>query len=528
MMNRATSSVTNFKGHVGTIAPALAGAFSVAGALAVTKEMAQAGAEIEKMARTTGLSAEGIQRMNFAAKQTETSVESLDKSLVKMQRSQVEALKNTSGPQADAFRELNVTIADLQALGPEELFLKMSNGVKDAKDQAVALDAVMTIMGRGGVDTFNMLAQGAEKLRAIMNDSPIISEADVAHLAQLNQQFQQMHANIIAGLAEPLVEVVKFIDLAVIGFFKASRELGNMASTNWFSKKSRDEYYRMQAEIEADYEKQRDRVLNPPPLGKAPTDHTPGEGGQDKTRAASERKRILEDIAKIEERIADQHERQKEISSGDMQQRLQALKEFIANEDQRTIDAQARAAMANGGSLSNDEMTKIAKEQQLKTEEAITEQKRLQAEQDAKKRRYAEEEKALAAEITEMVNRRNLLGETSVQRLLEMQKEYNGLVKESLDLADAGKTKEAREKEREALRVANDMEEALKRPRDPEMRTNQFQRLGSLNTPLTLLPKTDPQLIEIHHEMRNYLKSIDGKIGKASGARTGPATYGGE
>jgi hypothetical protein len=507
MMNRATRSVSDFKGHVGSIAPAVAGAFGAAGAMTFAKSMFETGAEIEKMARTAGMTAEGIQRMNFAAKETDTSVESLDKSLARMQRNQAEALKKPNGPQADAFADLGITIADLEKLGPEELFEKMADGVKDATSQASALDDVMTILGRSGVDTFNMLAQGSTRIKELMAQAKVLSDTDVASLAESNRALTEFQNNLeIVGMkfAQGLSRVVGSIGLAVATPFlliERTNAAMDRGITHWS-----DQWHEAVSIMKSDWKS----LWSPdaPAAPKLPSDNSALEDagtGKAKLKTAQE-------LARAQKQMEDETLKAKLAGETLDQKRLEYLQRYTAG-------IMAIQAVEHNPNLSADEK-RLATVELVKTKEAdLAEIKKLnaeiskhEAEDAARKLRYADEQKKIEAEITEMVDRRNLLGLSSAQRLQAMQKEYNGLVKESLALAGAGKTKEAREKERDALRVGLDMEQLEKEKesrRGGETIANEFQRRGSLEKGMMLLPKTDPVLLTVQQQMAATLKSID-------------------
>jgi len=182
----------------------------VAGVVAFGKELMATGSEIEKMARTTGLSAEGIQRIHYAAQQTQTSIEGLDRSLIWMQRRQVDALREPGGKPAGAFAALSISVQDLKRLGSEELLLRMAEAVKkldEAGSHQLALNSVMAIMERTGAQTMGMLALGREELSKMMNSAPIISDHDVALLAQANRELLTMWQQLKVMMAGPVGSV---------------------------------------------------------------------------------------------------------------------------------------------------------------------------------------------------------------------------------------------------------------------------------------------------------------------------------
>lgn len=297
------------KGALEAVAPAIAGAFTVAGAVALAKQLMETGAEIEKMSITTGLSAESVQRFKFAAEQSETSVESLNKALIKMQRSQVAALQNPGGNAANGFAQLGITIQQLQSLSPEELFLKLADGVKNSSDESVALNAVMEVMGKTGADTFSMLVQGADELRKKFSEAPIISNEDVAGLAEMNKEVKSLGSTLMANLAPVLTTISKLIR-SLFAELKFFGEIAGVAfSTKWWNKEDRKIGSAMMQDSLSGMGKTIDEIWNPkapePPKPRGDHSDIAGKTKPDKEADSAEKKRLhtLEEIKKLEDEI---------------------------------------------------------------------------------------------------------------------------------------------------------------------------------------------------------------------------------
>lgn len=128
------------------------------------------GDELEKMALRTGVSAERLSALRYAAGQTDTSMESLQIAFVK-QGKFLDDLNNKSAVSADVMRRLNVTTDQLAAKTADERFVLFADRLAQIKDVGERSAVAMKIFGKGAVDLLPLMANGAAGIESLMTQA---------------------------------------------------------------------------------------------------------------------------------------------------------------------------------------------------------------------------------------------------------------------------------------------------------------------------------------------------------------------
>lgn len=117
--------------------------------LASAKMFSDVGDQIQKMALRTGTSTEALSTLGFAAEQSGADLVSLEKGLLRMQRTLGDA---ASGNQTalESLAELGLTASQLSSMTPDEQFKTLAEAIKGIEDPALRTAAAMKIFGKGG------------------------------------------------------------------------------------------------------------------------------------------------------------------------------------------------------------------------------------------------------------------------------------------------------------------------------------------------------------------------------------------
>jgi hypothetical protein len=391
-INRGIRGVNQFRDTAAKVSPELVGLLSGAGIVAFAGKIIANAAEIEKMSRIAGTTTDQFQRLSYAASQTETNVESLTKGLAKMQRAQVEALKG-DGKKASAFADLGISLDDLKRLNPEELFLRMAAGVAGAKDQSVALTDVLSIMGKGGTEVFNMLAQGAEHLRDIMAEAPLIDPEALKQLEEAEHRMKRFWISIQSDAAGPLAFIAEGW-AAILGFMGAVIDTGK--EIRKFVLLGGDEF-EMKERVRQRWDRWLTSMEDKPDGGvNAPKfDKDAVEGAEKKTDAEKRATAELKEQEKIHERIAQLNEESRNRDQSDAERKKELWK-IVDSEQQRILNARYAAQRAE---KSASEIALAIEKERLKTAEALNELGKIASKE--KKDQAADEKKAKAEALKE-------------------------------------------------------------------------------------------------------------------------------
>ncbi|MCC7409108.1 MAG: hypothetical protein IT442_13655, partial [Phycisphaeraceae bacterium] len=146
------------------------GAAMVAPMLAATKVFAGMGDDVAKMSARTGVSVESLSELGFAAELSGMSLEDLEVSLRKMQKTLVEAASGSAGA-VDALAKLGLTAEDLQGLSPDEQLKRIADRLASIRDPALRAALAMEVFGKTGTKLLPLMQDGAAGIEALQRQA---------------------------------------------------------------------------------------------------------------------------------------------------------------------------------------------------------------------------------------------------------------------------------------------------------------------------------------------------------------------
>jgi hypothetical protein len=127
-----------------------------------------AGAELVKLSKTTGVSVEGLQKLQYAAQQSGLSADEMGGALTKLNKSIAAARKGgKNNEMVKVFNALNLSVADLKNLNPEEIFLRTATAISNMSDPIHRSEAAMKVFGKTGAELLALLDEGEEGIRKL-------------------------------------------------------------------------------------------------------------------------------------------------------------------------------------------------------------------------------------------------------------------------------------------------------------------------------------------------------------------------
>lgn len=128
---------------------------------AAVRHFSNAGDDLHKMAARTGVSAEALSELGFAAEQSGADMETLELGLRRMQKVIGEAADGSAAA-GDALGSLGLTLASLQGLAPEQQFTLIADLLSRIEDPTLRAAAAMEIFGRSGTRLLPLVQDGAK------------------------------------------------------------------------------------------------------------------------------------------------------------------------------------------------------------------------------------------------------------------------------------------------------------------------------------------------------------------------------
>lgn len=200
-VSRVTAGASRSLKMIGSSVAVFGGAITGALALA-TESFANAGDEIHKMALRTGVSAEGLSELAFAAEQSGASLSVIEKGIKGMQRSLFDAERGSS-EMVDSLEILGLTAADLTGKLPEDQFTILADAIGGIEDPSKRAAVAMKIFGKSGAEMLPLFSEGAggiAKLRQEANElGRTMTGADAQAAADYTDAMNRMKS-VVVGL----------------------------------------------------------------------------------------------------------------------------------------------------------------------------------------------------------------------------------------------------------------------------------------------------------------------------------------
>lgn len=171
-----------------------------------------------------GISAQEVQSLQFAAKESGADIESVTTAYAHMAKGLLEAKQKGTGPLVDGLQALGISMSDpaVQNKNLSEIFGLVADKMNESSDAAKNLGVGMTLFGRGGKDLIPLLARGSkgiEELRQKAIDLGYAMDNDAnASLKAFSEQSEEMKASLIGVRNEAVVAILPYLKELVDDF----------------------------------------------------------------------------------------------------------------------------------------------------------------------------------------------------------------------------------------------------------------------------------------------------------------------
>lgn len=161
------------------------------------------------MSDRTGVAAETLQELDFALKQSGSSVEMVEKAMRKLGEARQAALGDPSGKAASQFGALGISVSELQNLRDSgDLFLRMAQAIEKTNLDANSLPVILDLIGAKNAEVLPAMASGlreaameARRLGLIWDEELIVKMDDLGDAIEAN----------LARLKRPMAEFTLFM-----------------------------------------------------------------------------------------------------------------------------------------------------------------------------------------------------------------------------------------------------------------------------------------------------------------------------
>lgn len=187
----------------------------------MAKSFADAGSKVYDMSKKTGISAESLSGLQYAADQTGTSIDSVAKSMGAMAKFTT-ALASGNNGAATTMQQLGIDTKAFLATSPEKRLGMIADALNNIQDEGIRAGMAAKVLGKSGMDLLPMLEGGSAGLASMTDRARkmgwVLSE-EAAKAADelgdtmddLKQTFMGIVNNIGASVAPAFTIVGKII-----------------------------------------------------------------------------------------------------------------------------------------------------------------------------------------------------------------------------------------------------------------------------------------------------------------------------
>jgi len=174
---------------------AAAGLTAVVGAGAALLSLAQHAAEVgdqfDKMSQRTGFSVELLSGLAFAAERSGASIESVEPSLVRLQRRMASAQTGAKEfGNAFAFLGIEIEQSNGRLRSAEDVFFDIADAVERAGESAETTNAITRVLGRSATGLIPLMKSGATGIRELLADAQRLGAVLSTEEAQKAAQYK--------------------------------------------------------------------------------------------------------------------------------------------------------------------------------------------------------------------------------------------------------------------------------------------------------------------------------------------------
>jgi hypothetical protein len=182
------------------------------------KSAAEFGNRIEHAAQQTGMSAESLQGLSFAARMSDVDFQSLSVGLEHLSRAMLQT-RQGSLQSASAFRSVGLSAQQLQSMSLDEVLAHVADRFHATRDGAAKTALAMQLFGRSGAELIPLLDRGSEGIDAlkakakalgiVMSSDAVRQSAEFADkLKEISAQGQALTRNLMGELMPAMNRIV--------------------------------------------------------------------------------------------------------------------------------------------------------------------------------------------------------------------------------------------------------------------------------------------------------------------------------
>ena len=202
------SLVGSFNSMAKGIGASMAAAFTVQAVVGAAKSLLDFGGQLADQAEALGVNTEVLQGFQGAMAGSGVSAEKFTKGMATLIQS-VQQAKQDTGTARDSFAALGIEFQSIANDSPDEILLKIADGLKNAKDPAAAYAAALDLVGKNQINFVASLKGGREEFEKSASKIKTLSDEEVKAIADIGDAWDQAVLKAKAYAAQALLALAK-------------------------------------------------------------------------------------------------------------------------------------------------------------------------------------------------------------------------------------------------------------------------------------------------------------------------------
>ena len=192
-----------------------------------------AGAGLQDVADRTGASTEALSQLRYAAEQSGSNLEAVEKGMRKLGDVTTQAAGGSKSAAA-ALESVGLSASQLMSMSVEDRFLAVAEGISKIEDPAAQASVAMDLLGKSGADLVPMMADGAKGIADLMAEADQLGMTITGPQAKAAAAFDDSWQRLLSTLRNAgnviAVAVIPYITQAMDLFAAAWPAVMNLAN----------------------------------------------------------------------------------------------------------------------------------------------------------------------------------------------------------------------------------------------------------------------------------------------------------
>ena len=202
------SLVGSFNSMAKGIGASMAAAFTVQAVGGAAKSILDFVGQLQDQADALGVNTEILQGFQGAMMGSGVSAEKFTKGMATL-ISSIQQAKQDTGTARDSFAALGIEFDSIANDSPDQILLKIADGLKNAKDPAAAYAAALDLVGKNQINFVAALKGGSAELQKSASQIKTLSDEEVAAIDEIGLAWDKAVLKAKAYAAQALLALAK-------------------------------------------------------------------------------------------------------------------------------------------------------------------------------------------------------------------------------------------------------------------------------------------------------------------------------